>query len=134
MLLLEGFQAGLSWITILRKRAAFREAFHDFRPEVIAGYGPDDVQRLMQNEKIVRNRAKIEASIANARAFLEIVEGGETFDLWAANRLVLQDAGVRQVEVAGICTACHLEDWYSHRAEAGKTGRFGAIFCLNGSK
>lgn len=61
-------------------------------------------------------------------------QGGETFDLWAANRLVLQDAGVRQVEVAGICTACHLEDWYSHRAEAGKTGRFGAIFCLNGSK
>lgn len=53
-------------------------------------------------------------------------------DLWAANRLHLEQAGVKQVEVAGICTACHLEDWYSHRAEKGSTGRFGALIALEG--
>ncbi len=51
-------------------------------------------------------------------------------DLWAANRLQLEQAGVEQIEVAGICTACHLEDWYSHRAEKGSTGRFGALMAL----
>lgn len=75
---------------------------------------------------------------ADAASLLNPVNGNpharETLDLWAANRLVLESAGVRQVEVAGICTACHLEDWYSHRAEAGQTGRFGAVLCLNGSR
>lgn len=52
------------------------------------------------------------------------------FDLWKANQLVLEQAGVRQIEVAGICTACHVDDWYSHRAEAGRTGRFGALIGL----
>lgn len=56
---------------------------------------------------------------------------GVEFDLWKANRLVLERAGVRQVETAGICTACCLEDWYSHRGEAGKTGRFGAMIQIN---
>jgi YfiH family protein len=53
------------------------------------------------------------------------------FDLWQANRLQLEQAGVSQIEVAGICTACHLEDWYSHRAEKGRTGRFGALIALH---
>lgn len=53
------------------------------------------------------------------------------FDLWEANRLILEDSGVREIEVAAICTACHLEDWYSHRAEDGKTGRFGVLIGLN---
>jgi hypothetical protein len=53
-----------------------------------------------------------------------------TLDLWAANRLLLEQAGVRQLEVAGLCTACHLEDWFSHRAENGRTGRFGALLAL----
>jgi YfiH family protein len=57
--------------------------------------------------------------------------GGVQFDLWNANRLVLECAGVRHVEIAGICTACHPEDWYSHRGEHGKTGRFGAVIRLN---
>jgi YfiH family protein len=57
---------------------------------------------------------------------------GVQFDLWAANQLVLEQAGVQQVEVAGLCTACQLQDWYSHRAEAGKTGRFGALIALEG--
>jgi len=54
------------------------------------------------------------------------------FDLWRANQLLLEQAGVREIQVSGICTACHLEDWYSHRAEKGKTGRFGALIALNG--
>lgn len=57
--------------------------------------------------------------------------GAIYFDLWAANRLTLEQAGVKQIEMAGLCTACHTEDWYSHRAEAGRTGRFGAIIALN---
>jgi len=76
LLCLEGFQAGLSWITILRKRPAFREAFDGFVPEVVAGYGPDDVDRLMGDARIVRNRSKIDATIGNARALLELQAAG----------------------------------------------------------
>ncbi|MEG9226714.1 DNA-3-methyladenine glycosylase I [Aeromicrobium sp. Sec7.5] len=72
---LEAFQSGLSWAIILRKRPAFREAFAGFDPEVVAGYGPGDVERLLADAGIVRNRAKIEATIANARAVLDL--GGE---------------------------------------------------------
>jgi copper oxidase (laccase) domain-containing protein len=57
--------------------------------------------------------------------------GATHFDLWTANRLALEKAGVWQIELAGLCTACHTEDWYSHRAERGRTGRFGAIIALN---
>lgn len=71
-LCLEGFQAGLSWITILRKRETFREAFTGFDPEVIAGWGDAEVARLVQNPGIVRHRGKIEATIGNARAFIAL--------------------------------------------------------------
>jgi DNA-3-methyladenine glycosylase I len=77
-LVLDGFQAGLSWITILRKRDAFREAFDGFDPQVIAAWGEADVARLLGNPGIVRHRGKIEATIQNARAYLEI-EGREGF-------------------------------------------------------
>jgi DNA-3-methyladenine glycosylase I len=70
-LLLEGFQAGLSWSTILRKREAFIQAFDGFDAAVIAAYSPDDVARLLNNAGIVRNRLKVESAITNARAFLE---------------------------------------------------------------
>jgi DNA-3-methyladenine glycosylase I len=73
-LVLDGFQAGLSWITILRKRDAFREAFDGFDPQVIAAWGEADVARLLGNPGIVRHRGKIEATIQNARAYLEIEE------------------------------------------------------------
>jgi len=73
-LMLDGFQAGLSWITILRKRDAFRAAFDGFDPEIIARYDARKVGSLMRNERIVRNRAKIEASVGNARAYLTIRE------------------------------------------------------------
>ncbi|SCL36751.1 DNA-3-methyladenine glycosylase I [Micromonospora pallida] len=72
---LEAFQSGLSWLTILRKRAAFRHAFDDFRIAAVAGYGEADVTRLLADAGIVRNRAKIEAAIANARAALDLPEG-----------------------------------------------------------
>jgi DNA-3-methyladenine glycosylase I len=73
-LILDGFQAGLSWITILRKRDAFRAAFEGFDPERIAGWGEVDVARCLSDPGIVRHRGKIEAAIGNARAFLEIDE------------------------------------------------------------
>lgn len=73
-MLLEGFQAGLSWLTILRKRDNFRAAFAGFDAEVMARFGEDDVARLMSDAGIVRNRAKIEAAIDNARAFLRLSE------------------------------------------------------------
>jgi len=69
---LEAFQSGLSWLTILRKRAGFRRAFAGFDPAVVAGFGPDDADRLMTDASIVRNRRKIEATIANARAILAL--------------------------------------------------------------
>ncbi|MGC5030068.1 DNA-3-methyladenine glycosylase I [Micromonospora sp. DT229] len=72
---LEAFQSGLSWLTILRKRPAFRRAFDDFRISAVAEYGEAEVDRLLADAGIVRNRAKIEAAIANARAALELPEG-----------------------------------------------------------
>lgn len=84
MLILEGFQAGLSWITILKKREAFREAFDGFDPVVVAGYGPEKLEILMSNPGIVRNRRKIEASVQNAKVFLDIQKEFGSFDryLW----------------------------------------------------
>jgi DNA-3-methyladenine glycosylase I len=80
LLVLEGFQAGLSWITILRKREAFRRAFHGFDPARVARLGPADVERLLANPAIVRNRAKIEGAIKSAQAFLACEgEGGGGF-------------------------------------------------------
>lgn len=82
MLLLEGFQAGLSWRTILHRREGFRRAFAGFDPVLVAGFGPADVERLMQDEGIIRARAKIEATITNARAFLAMQAAGEDFSAW----------------------------------------------------
>jgi len=83
-LVLDGFQAGLSWITILRKRDAFRESFDAFAPEKIAHYGDRKIAALMQDAGIVRNRMKIEGAIASARAWLELMESGPGFSayLW----------------------------------------------------
>ncbi len=83
-LVLDGFQAGLSWITILRKRDNFRRAFDGFAPETIARYDGRKIAALMRDEGIVRNRAKIEGAVASARAFLELMENGPGFarHLW----------------------------------------------------
>jgi len=85
--------------------------------------GPEVVQKVCQ------------ALGPDAIKLLSTSDGGETesgvqFDLWSANRLILQKAGVRHIEVSGICTACNLDDWYSHRGEKGRTGRFGALIGL----
>lgn len=77
-LTLEAFQSGLSWLTILRKREAFRRAFQGFEPSTIARFTDADVERLLADAGIIRNRAKIEATIANARAVLALHEAGET--------------------------------------------------------
>ena len=80
MLMLEGFQAGLSWSIILRKRAGFRKAFARFDPKKVAKFGKADIARLMADEGIVRARAKIEATIRGAQIYCEMQKAGESFD------------------------------------------------------
>ena len=81
---LEAFQAGLSWATILRKRPAFRAAFDDFDPDTVAGYGPEDEERLLGDPGIVRNGAKITATIRNARATVKLRDKGGLADfVWS---------------------------------------------------
>jgi polyphenol oxidase len=75
--------------------------------------------------------ARVRESFGEDASSLLLSQNGEVqFDLWAANRLILEEAGLRRIESSGLCTACHLEDWYSHRAECGKTGRFGVLMGL----
>ena len=87
MLCLEGFQAGLSWQTILRKRENFRRAFAGFEPRAVAGFGEADRARLLSDAGIVRNRAKIEATVANARALLELQSAEGSFAAYLVARL-----------------------------------------------
>ena len=96
MLMLEGFQAGLSWITVLRKREAFRKAFADFDPIRVAQFNEKDIERLMQDEGIIRARAKIEATISGAKIYCAMSERGESFSdfCWSfTNGKVLQGDG-----------------------------------------
>ena len=97
-LMLDGFQAGLSWLTILRKRDAFRAAFEGFVPETVARFTPADVERLMQDAGIVRSRAKIEATIGGARAYLTMRESGLDFSefVWgiAGGKPLINTSGV----------------------------------------
>jgi len=81
-LMLDGFQAGLSWITVLRKREAFRKAFKGFDPKVVAKFGEKDVERLLKDEGIIRSRAKIEATITGAKAYLGMQKAGEDLSEW----------------------------------------------------
>jgi DNA-3-methyladenine glycosylase I len=96
-LMLEGFQAGLSWLTILRKREAFREAFCNFDPGAVAKFSEDDISRLLLNPGIIRSRAKIEATIAGARIYLAMQDAGEDFSkyLWtmAGGKPILNTTG-----------------------------------------
>jgi DNA-3-methyladenine glycosylase I len=79
-IVLEGAQSGLAWITILRKRENYRAAFKDFDPDAVAGFGADDVERLMGDAGIVRNRLKIESAITNARAAVALREAGRSLE------------------------------------------------------
>ena len=95
-LMLDGFQAGLSWAIILNKRDAFRKAFKNFNPEKVARFGEDDVTRLLGDAGIVRSRAKIEATIGGARAYLAMRDAGEDFSdfVWSmAGGKPLQNTG-----------------------------------------
>ena len=84
LLCLEGAQAGLSWLTILKRREAYREAFDNFEPEIISQYNEDKIRSLLKNEKIIRNKLKVKSVVTNAQAYLRIVEGGRSFSdyLW----------------------------------------------------
>lgn len=81
-LVLEGAQAGLSWLTILRKREHYRRVFQGFDPQVVAGFGSDDIERLLQDPGLVRNRLKLEATVTNARALLSVQEEFGSFDAY----------------------------------------------------
>jgi len=81
-LMLEGFQAGLSWITILRKRETFRKAFKNFHPVQVARFTEADIERLLQDPGIIRSRAKIQATIQGARIYLDMQSAGEDFSKW----------------------------------------------------
>lgn len=96
-LMLDGFQAGLAWITILRKRDAFRELFAGFDPAVVARFGEADIERLLGDARIIRSRAKIEATIGNARAYLAMRDASEDFSdfIWGmAGGAVIHGDGV----------------------------------------
>jgi len=101
-IVLDGAQAGLSWLTILKKREGYREAFADFDPAVVARYGARDAERLMGNPGIVRNRLKVQSAIGNARAFLDIQHEHGSFDsyIWAfVDGKPMQSALRRQDEI-----------------------------------
>ena len=85
MLILEGMQAGLTWITVLKKREAFREAFDGFDPKKVAAYDEAKIQEFMANEGIIRNRLKINSAVTNAKLFLEVVDKYGSFDkfIWS---------------------------------------------------
>jgi len=84
-LILDGAQAGLSWLTILKRREGYRLAFDSFDPEKMARYGEKDIARLLKDERIIRNRLKISSAIGNARAYCEMREAGEDFSKWLWN-------------------------------------------------
>jgi DNA-3-methyladenine glycosylase I len=96
-LMLDGFQAGLSWLTILRKRDAFRQAFKGFDPKAVARFGETDIKRLLKDPGIVRSRSKIEATIGNARAYLAMADAGEDFSTF-----VWKMAGGKPIRNTGI--------------------------------
>jgi YfiH family protein len=122
------------WLGTVRgaARAAARAMIETYgsRPaDILAGIGPSiGVDHYEVGADVV---AKVEDAFTSAAGQLVQTRGGRTYlDLWKCNELQLRSAGVEHVEVAGLCTACHLEDWYSHRAEKGRTGRFGALIAL----
>ena len=106
------------------------QANYGSRPqELLAAIGPSIGAHHYPVGEEVQEHVR-QAFQERAGAVLQVQNGAVHFDLWEANRLSLEECGVQQIEIAGICTACHLEDWYSHRAEQGQTGRFGVLLAL----
>ncbi len=115
--------------TVLETVRAMGEAFGSRPEDLHAGIGPSiDAHHYPVGPEVVE---RFQAAFGDAAPeFLTSTNGSEHLDLWGANRWLLEEAGVKRIELAGICTACHLEDWYSHRGEGGRTGRFGALIGL----
>lgn len=131
--------AHAGWMGTVRRTAGktvevMAEVFGSLPQDILAALGPSIAAHHYPVGPDVIAQVR-QAFGENADELLEAVpdsapQGGEKFDLWQANRLVLQEKGVRQVEISGLCTACDKDDWYSHRAEQGSTGRFGALIAL----
>ncbi len=109
---------------------AMQSRFGSNPGEILAGIGPSIGPDHYEIGPDVKAQVR-QAFGQKASSLLRERQGDIYFDLWAANRLALEKSGVNKIEVAGLCTACHTEDWYSHRAERGRTGRFGAIIALD---
>ena len=109
--------------------AAMRAAFGSKPEDIIAGIGPSIGPDHYQIGEELAGKVRLVFG-ENENSVLSTLNGNTYFNLWAANQLQLISCGIREIEVCRICTACHLDDWYSHRAEKGKTGRFGAILSL----
>ena len=117
---------------IAEKAVRAMEAAYGSRPsDILAAIGPAIGPDHYEVGQLVVERAKYAFETEALRSLFAERENRIYFDLWAANRLTLEDAGVTQIEISGICTACNQGDWYSHRAEKGKTGRFGAVIALD---
>ena len=121
-----GTVRGTLRVTVEAMRARFSTRPADLQAAIGPSIGPDHY--AVGQEVVAQVR---QAFGEDASGLLSTLDGGVHFDLWAANRLLLERAGVRQIEVAGLCTACHVDDWYSHRAEKSRTGRFGAMIGLS---
>lgn len=126
--------AHAGWLGTVRGAAsaavrAMHETYGSNPEDILAAIGPSiGPDHYEVGPDVV---AQVEAAFGpQAKRLIESRDGKTYFDLWAANRLQLGESGVGQIEIAGICTACHLDDWFSHRAEKGKTGRFGALIAL----
>lgn len=112
--------------------AAMQDEYGSNPADILAGIGPSIGADHYEVGADVAGQVRA-AFGGNADALLIAPDGDGhpvQFDLWAANHLILEESGVRQIEVAGLCTACHLEDWFSHRGEKGQTGRFGVMIGL----
>jgi len=111
---------------------AMNENYGTKPEDILAGIGPSIGPDHYEVKEDVASDA--EACFSNLDGILRQATDAKIYlNLWEANRRILTEAGVRQIETAGICTACHTDDWFSHRAENGKTGRFGALLALNGT-
>jgi polyphenol oxidase len=127
--------AHAGWMGTVQRTLQFAveamQARYGSRPsDILAGIGPSIGPDHYEIGTEVVNQVR--QTFGQAASGLLVERAGVTyFDLWAANRRILEQAGVMKIELAGLCTACHTEDWYSHRAEKGQTGRFGAIIALN---
>lgn len=129
MLILEGAQAGLSWLTILKKRDNYRKAFHDFDPKKVAGYSAADVRRLLADPGIVRNRLKIEAAIKNARGVLAIREEFGSFDAFIWGYVDYQPKQNAWRSLAEIPASTALSDTISKDLKKRGFGFVGTTIC-----